>query len=138
MPVKFKIGFQIDAETLFSIVAKFIPLDNLTVEEVFERPHAGPAQPRLAAAPRLMSAKRQKNKRAPPGAGNSINLAEGTNGVIMRAFEDGEQHGYGELKRLVSAAGYSGSGIGSRIARLIEVGALTRTGVGAYAKGKTA
>jgi len=131
MPVKFKIGFQIDAETLFSIVAKFIPLDNLTVEEVFERPHAGPAQPRLAAAPRLM-----KNKRA-PRASNGINLAEGVNGVILRAFDDGEQHGYGELKRLVSAAGYSGSGIGSRIARLVEVGALTRTGVGAYAKGKT-
>jgi len=135
MPVKFKIGFQIDAETLFSIIAKFIPLDNLTVEEVFERPHGERAQPRLAATPRLMGAMKRTSER--PRASLRTSFAEGMNGVILGAFDDGEPHSYGELKRLISAAGYSGSGIGSRIARLVEVGALTRTGVGAYARGKT-
>jgi hypothetical protein len=138
MPVKFKIGFTLDAETLFGIIAKFIPLDNLSVEEVVERPQYAT---RAISAPERIEKQRaphtQKHKRAGRAPGTQLNLDEGVNGVIMGTFVDGGQHSYGELKRLVTKAGYAGSGIGSRIGRLVEVGALVRISGGKYVKGKT-
>jgi hypothetical protein len=34
MPVKFKLGFTIDAETLFGVISKFLPVEDLVVEEL--------------------------------------------------------------------------------------------------------
>jgi hypothetical protein len=113
MTVKFKIGFTIDAETLFSIVAKFLPLENLAIEEVVERPRT-PAPRTLATA-----ALPPRRKRARAGReGEGPNLAEGVNGIIVKHLSDGQPHRAIELKALLKAQGYADSGIGSRLDRL--------------------
>lgn len=126
MPVKFKIGFMIDAETLFSILAKFLPLENLSVEEVVERHHA--PTPRLPQVAKPQLAKRTMKRAARSRGG--LNLDEGVNGAIMRVLADGEPHRYAELKSAVNAAGYAGSGIGSRIERLHAHNAVERVSTG--------
>jgi hypothetical protein len=121
MTVKFKIGFQIDAETLFGIIAKFLPLENLSVEEVIDRPPMS-APRTLATAtlsprriPQLIKPKRARNKR-----GEGPNLEEGVNAVIVKLLSDGQPHRAVEAKALVAAQGYASSGIGSRLDRLRE------------------
>jgi hypothetical protein len=133
MPVKFKIGFQIDAETLFSIIAKFIPLDNLTVEEVFERPHAEHAQPRLAAAPRLIKAAKQKRKRA----SKSVDLNTGINRIILEALADGQPHPPIDLKNAIKAGGYSPHSLGSRMQTLLREGYVIKPDHGVYQIGRS-
>lgn len=124
MPVKFKIGFTIDAETLFSIVSKFLPLENLAVEEVIERPER-------PSAPRLPKDTVTPIKRRAKRAGSGVNI-KGVNGFIVAALNDGEPHRYAELKKVVTANGYAGSGIGSRIKRLQEHGVLVRVSPGLW------
>ena len=147
MSVKFKIGFEIDAETLFGIVAKFIPLDNLTVEEVIERPQHAPrlASPeRIAKSHHFMDGHKmvgvraaQKNKRAQAPAGFPVNLEDGVNGVIMGVLADGQPHRFKEFGKASAAKGYARTGMGSRLKQLLEYGVIVRTGVGEYVKGKT-
>jgi hypothetical protein len=124
MPVKFKIGFQIDAETLFSIVAKFLPLENLTVEEVIER---HPAEPRLPRIPAMAAARLARRKRA-----SRLNLDKGVNAVVMRLMADGEPHRFHELIQAIKAAGYAGTGLGTRLTRLMEHGFVVRPEPGEY------
>ena len=113
MTVKFKIGFTIDAETLFSIVAKFLPLEDLAIEEVIERPRT-PAPRTLATA---LPPQRIK-KRARSMRGEGPNLTEGVNGIIVKHLSDGQPHRAIELKALLKAQSYADSGIGSRLDRL--------------------
>lgn len=40
MSVKFKLGFTVSAETLFTLLSKMLPIDDLSVEEVVEPPRA--------------------------------------------------------------------------------------------------
>jgi hypothetical protein len=129
MPVKFKLGFMIDAETLFGILAKFLPLENLSVEEVVERHHA-PATPRLPKIAKPQLAKPRPKR----GRKRGLGLDEGVNGAIMRVLADGEPHRYAELKSAVNAAGYAGSGIGSRIERLHAHNAIERVSTGLWRK----
>jgi hypothetical protein len=125
MAVKFKIGFTIDAETLFGILSKFLPLENLAVEEVVERPERPPA-PILSKA--VVTPIKRRAKRSSPGA----NINEGVNGAIVGVLNDGEPHRYAELKKVVTANGYAGSGIGSRIKRLHENGVIVRVSPGLW------
>lgn len=133
MPVKFKIGFMIDAETLFGIVAKFLPLENLTVEEMVER-DAPPGQPRLPKIAAMVA--KAKPTRARPGIRKTINLDEGVNAVIMHMLADGEAHRFHELTQAMKAAGYSSTGLGSRLVRLLEHGFVIRLKPGEYRLGK--
>ena len=115
MTVKFKVGFTMSAETLFSIIAKFLPIEDLQVEEV----------------PELKTIKHEKiarlsepqAPRPPRPRGNRHNgpiLEGGANGVVMKLLSDGQPHRAGELKPLFEAAGYSPSGVGSRLDKLRE------------------
>lgn len=133
MPVKFNIGFQIDAETLFGIIAKFIPLDNLTVEEVIDRPHHAPA-PKLTHQPKL--APKPKHKQRAPRQGKGIDIHGGVNGLILKVLADGQQHRFGEIQQALSRDGYAQTGLGSKLKRLLEHGAVERVESGVYRKGK--
>lgn len=129
MTVKYRIGFQIDAETLFGLIAKFLPLDNLSVEEVVERHAPMPRQAKLA-PPK----KAAKQKRAPRRAGYALNIVDGVNGVIMAALADGEPHRFQALANLVAEAGYARTGIGSKLTRLLEHKFVIREGPGLWRK----
>ena len=130
MSVKFKIGFEVDAQTMFGIMAKFLPFDNLHVEEIVERPQ--PSMPKLTKLPKAMRAPMMN--RAPRGPPIPMNLDGGVNGYIMRALADGQPHPFTELKQIIGAAGYAPTGIGSKLTRLRELGFIVNVSTGRWRK----
>ena len=122
MTTKYKINCTIDGEMLWGIIGKFLPFEHLHVEEVVERPK--PETQALPKAVKLNGAKRtMKRARSSP---ERPNFTEGVNGVILAVLADGEPHRYFELQTTTHAAGYARSGIGSRLKRLQEMGAVVR------------
>jgi hypothetical protein len=112
MAVKFKIGFTIDAETLFGIMSKFLPLENLAVEEVVERPERPPASLPPRRIKHLPAKPKQRRRKG------EVSLHTGVNAIVMKLFSDGKPHRANELRSLVKAQNYSEAGIGSRLDRL--------------------
>lgn len=133
MTVKFKIGFQVDAETLFSLIAKFVPIEHLSVEEVFERP---PSAPKLTHQPKLMAPKLKGVKKHRRHATGPM-LDAGLNRIILDALADGEPHPPIHLKAaILKAGGYSTDSLSSRLASLIKQGHVIQPDYGLYQLGK--
>ena len=122
--VNFKIGFEVSGEVLFGLLAKFLPVDNLSVEEV--RPKAPPGTPHLKEIKKL--AKPQRAKRKSKG----LNLSDGVNGIVMRILEDGQPHRAVEMEGPVKAKNYSGNSVGSRLQNLREHGIVEQIGKGRW------
>jgi hypothetical protein len=125
MTVKFRIGFQIDAETLFGIIAKFLPLENMSVEEVVERPERPPpGLPKtVMAALTRTDIKRRRSSRGVDGGQLKV-LADHAraHGVV----------GFGDLGDALKAAGFAKAGVGSAIKRALDRGVLRRHENGGY------
>jgi hypothetical protein len=125
MPVKFKIGFTIDAETLFGLMAKFLPLEDLTVEEVVEHAERHAAPKRLA---HVSGADMPKIKRT--------RHTLGANGGQLKVLVDHARKygvvGYGGLGEALKAAGFARAGAGSAIKRALDKGILVRHENGGY------
>lgn len=137
--VKFKIGFTIDAKTLFGMLSQFLPVGDLSVEEVAPVPDTKLAERFIAIhTPKndtLVSKRtgktyyKSKRKRSIP---NKIDVTRGVNAIIMGGLADGKIHRQVLLRELAGKAGFSESGLGSRLQRLIEHGYIVRTSVGYY------
>ena len=121
--IKYRLAFTMPAETLFGLLAKLLPIEDLSVEEL------APTPARLAKVKPVALSPPSPQKRA-----RAINAKEGVNGAIMRVLADGKPHRYAELKLAVAAAGYAGSGIGSRLERLHAHQAIVRVGPGLWQK----
>jgi hypothetical protein len=125
MTVKFKIGFTIDGETLFGMIAKFLPVEDLQVEEVGPRvvPVATVATvatvARVARLVAPISPPRERRRGRVP-----MQLDQGANAIIIKALADGKPHSAGALKPLFRAAGYADSGVGSRLDKLKDAGVV--------------
>jgi len=118
MSVKFRIGLTIDGETLFGIIAKMLPVEDVSVEEVSPKPRL--AQRAIAIA------HRPKPKRQ-----GKVRLKAGINGIILTAMADGPKRAL-ELKPLVEAAGYSQNSVNSRLEELRKKGITERVGDGKW------
>jgi hypothetical protein len=116
MSVKFKIGFTMDAETLFGLMSKMLPVENLSVEEVFERPSE--PMPRLP-----------HKGRGFPGP----DLKKGVNGIIMIALAEGPKRAV-QIQPKVQAAGFSPNSVNSRLEALYRFGVIERVGDGTWRK----
>jgi hypothetical protein len=116
MPVKFKLGFTIDAETLFGIISKFLPVSDLSVEEVVE--HKSDAAIRFDQRFDLPKPKRAPQVRRKKGSGHELNVHAGANAVIMAMLSDGEQHAVSECFPAMKAAEFSTNGIHTKFQRL--------------------
>jgi hypothetical protein len=122
MAVKFKVGFTMSAETLFGIIAKFLPVEDLHVEEI---------APKVEKIARLEGPK-NRHLRAKRPTGYPVNLEAGVNGVILRFLADGQAHRFADLRAATAKAGYSPSGIGSKLDRLRELGHVERVAPGMW------
>jgi hypothetical protein len=122
--VKFKIGFTIPADTMFDLIAKLLPIEDFSVEEL---PIKTLAERAIAIAhrPKL---KRQTHKRASPGP----NLKNGINGIIMMALSDGGLKRAVELQPKVKAAGFSENSVNSRLEALRSHGVIEQIGDGRW------
>jgi hypothetical protein len=127
--VNFKIGFEVSGEVLFGLLAKFLPVDNLSVEEVRPKPSsAKPTLARLDVAQVKKLAKPQRAKRKSKG----LNLSDGINGIIMGILRDGQPHRATDLEDPLKAKGYSGNSVGSRLQTLREHSVVEQIGGGRW------
>jgi hypothetical protein len=124
--VKFKIGFVMDSESLFGLIGKFLPVEDLEVEEIVERP---PKLPLQAIARAVDHITKRAKTRASPGP----NLKKGINGIIMTALADGPKRA-NQLKPKVKAAGFSENSVNSRLEALRGYGVLEMVGDGTWRK----
>ena len=93
--VKFKIGFEIGAETLFGMLSKMLPIDNLHVEEIVEPPprfNLKAQVEKLGAdsllPPKFAPRKKPRAKRS----GRAVDLKAGINRIIVEVLSDGLPH----------------------------------------------
>jgi hypothetical protein len=122
MSVKFKIGFTISGETLFGIIAKFLPVENLQVEEI--EPHIAE---KLRPIEKIrLEAPKKRNRHT------GIDIAAGGNAVVMAVLADGQPHSYRELRRAIGEAGFASSGIGAKLARLKEAKVVLQPALGMW------
>ena len=86
--IKYRLGFTMSAETLFALMAKVLPIEDLNVEEIIERPPAvqKPARRLAQPQPQLVKPERKKRDRGGP------NMKAGANAIIMELFSDGKGH----------------------------------------------
>ena len=134
MSVKFKLGFTINAETLFMLMSKMLPIEDLSVEEVVER------QPQLNDGPRFDARfdlpkpvpKAKKVKRRSRRHYEGPNFKAGINGVIVTHLSDGMRHAAMELRKPLKAAGYSESSVSSRMEALRKHGVVENLGDGTW------
>jgi|SRR5580698_224731 hypothetical protein len=148
MTIKYKLGFTIDSETLFSIMSKFLPIQDLSVEEVVERPLEDRVNAKMKALGHALQAKQLKPVRKQPPhprarriSGYPVNLYGGVNNIIMSSLADGKPHTLVDSHANIVAAGYSKSGLYSRVQRLVKHGYIVRVRSGYYQltpKGKIA
>ena len=129
--VKFRLGFTISAETLFALMSKVLPIDDLSVEEIAPTPKHNIAQQvkRLGAdslmPPPAKQRKKQVNRRG-------LNLKEGINGVILAHMADGQSYRETDLRPLLKAAGFSENSVSSRLQALLDHGVVKRVGHGQW------
>jgi hypothetical protein len=123
MIVKYKIAFTVDSETLFGLMSKFLPVENLSVEELVER---RPVEA-IAHAVKRITTKRKKRPSIP------IRLDSGINGIIMTAISDKPARAI-EIRPKVIAAGFSGNSLTSRMQFLHDHGVIEPVGDGTWRK----
>ena len=131
MSVKFKLGFTVSAETLFTLMSKLLPIEDLSVEEVIERP-ATPLADRAIALHQKQFPAKPKQKRIVPRPGEGPNLKMGINGIIARHLSNGLGHNANELRKALKAGGYSMSSLSSRIEELRKAGIVENLGQGVW------
>jgi len=132
MTVKFKVGFTMSAETLFSIIAKFLPIEDLHVEEV---PELKTIKHEKIAS--LVEPKASRPPRPPGSRRNGPILEGGANAVVMKLLSDGKPHRAVELAPLFEAAGYAASGVGSRLEKLRDYSVIHQPELGLWQIGET-
>ena len=126
--VKFKVGFTIDAETLFTLAGKLLPIKDITIEELIERPD--PNMARIAKVEQLVARKlKRKYKREPR---RPMDLTTGINLIIMDALSDRLPHRAVEMKLALKAGGYSENSVGSRLQNLERHGVVEQIGDGTW------
>ena len=135
MSVKFKLGFTINAETLFMLMSKMLPIEDLSVEEVVERPATQPTLANNTYINQLTGKTDYKNKK-PKGKylrrHHGPNLKAGINGVITTHLSDGMGHPLNEFRKPLKAAGYSESSVSSRMEELRKRGVVENLGDGTW------
>jgi hypothetical protein len=133
MPVKFNVGFTISGETLFALIAKFLPVDDLHVEEV-------PPLAKLKVEKIAQLSGPKKRHKPPRPRGNRYSngpiLDGGCNAIVMQLLSDGLTHNARELKGLFEAAGYAPSGVGSRLDKLRDANVIHQPEYGLWQIGE--
>jgi hypothetical protein len=123
MSVKFRLGFTVDAQTMFSLMAKLLPIEDLHVEELIEAPHA-PA-PRIAKPQAQVRKPDTRARRGEPPTGGQRFA------ILQPAFAKGPLT-FKEMQDLLSQAGFAGTGLGSAVSAWTRYGFIERSGPGRY------
>jgi hypothetical protein len=130
--VKFKIGFTIDAETLFAYVSKLMPsLQNLNVEEIYDAPPVVEKSiPKIAqlVATRQIAKPIKKRK----NFDRTRFLTSGANKAVLDVLADKKPHNSDEIKAAMKAAGFADTGSGAKMSKLKGYGLVFQPEIGVW------
>lgn len=127
MTVKYRLNFVMSADTLFGLLARVLPIEELSVEEI------APTPVRTLRVERLPKPKpKPQPQRARRVSGYAANLEAGTNAAILKVLADGQTHRTREIKDAFLAAGYNPNGTGSSISRQQKWGLIETAGPGQW------
>jgi hypothetical protein len=126
--VKFRINFTIPSETLIGLIGKFLPIEDLSVEELVEKPKLA----ERAVAIHKLTHRPKRHKRASPGP----DLTRGINGIIMSELSTGPKRAF-DVQPKVTAAGFSPNSVNSRLEELRKFGVVEREGDGKWKRRET-
>lgn len=120
--MKFKVGFTIGSETLFAMIAKMLPIEDVSIEELApikaDRVITG-----IRAHPQI--ARKKKRDRGGP------RLNMGINAIIMAELKESPKRAV-EMQPKVTAAGFSANSVTSRLEALRDHGVVSRVGDGRW------
>lgn len=119
MTVKFQVGFTIDAETLFGLIAKFLPVENLAVEEVIER--------KPAPIPRIANAALKKQKPYPRTPRNRPATGGERFAGVRPLFGHGPVR-LSDIRQAFRDQGFSANGLSSAVTQWLKGGLIERVG----------
>jgi hypothetical protein len=122
MSVQFKVAFTISGETLFAMISKMLPIEDLSVEEIAPTPAERP----IAIAHKLKVHKRK----------GVVRLDMGINRIIMEAI-DKQPTSVLDLRPKVKAGGYSPHSVSSRLEQLRRKGYVSPMGDGRWKRNAT-
>lgn len=126
--MKFKIGFTIEGETLFRMLAQFLPIENLSVEEIAPPPLAPQAKLARQFIKHLDTLPSRKKRRPT----RPVSLTTGINKIIVDELSHGMARSANDIKPAVLKAGYSANSIASRLQALLEHGVVEHIGSNAW------
>jgi hypothetical protein len=127
MSVKFKIGFTIAGETLFALMSKMLPIENLSVEELAPASKTPLADRAIEHHRKKFLPRKHVNTRARPGP----SLTRGINMIIVGELEKGPKRAI-EMQPKLKAAGFSPNSVTSRLEALQGHGIVVRVGDGRW------
>lgn len=130
---KYKIGFVGEAEVLFAMMAKLLPIDHVTVEEVAP-PTPTPRPTRVLAQQlvRHLDAPKAKPKQYKREPSIPMDLTKGINRIILEALAHGMARPATDFKPLLKRGGFSANSVGSRLQKLEVKGVVERMGDGTW------
>lgn len=122
---KFRIAFTIQAETMFHLMSRLLPIDDLEVVEQAPQPQR--PVPKLAARVHTALTKPKKKRRS-----RGIDLEHGINSILVNHLSDGKPHRTQEMQPLTMTGGYSPNSVNSRLEELRKAGIVERVGNGTW------
>lgn len=125
MSVKFRLGFTVEAQTLFALMSKLLPIENLHVEELIER------EPKLAIAAHRTALPKRRGGTRGFGSRGGVKIDAGANLIVIEALSNGPRRA-AELKPLLKARGFSPSGVGSCLSKLRKAGVVEQPELGVW------
>jgi predicted DNA-binding protein YlxM (UPF0122 family) len=131
MSVKFQIGFTITSETLFAMMSKFLPIEDLSVQEILEQPKI--KQSAIAKLieenrPKMISDKKKRMARFKHESGRTLqSLVE-----EAMAKNPDKLYGWGELSEFAYSFGFHKSSINNAITRMILQKVIEKAKPGMY------
>jgi hypothetical protein len=116
MSIKFRVGFDIDSETLFGMIAKMLPIENLAVEEL--------APAKAEPVTRIPHLKMSLARRRRPNPGPD--LKAGINRIIVEMLANGKTLRAVDFEAQVERGGYTANSVSSRLDRLKAHGVVEK------------
>jgi hypothetical protein len=127
--MKFKLGFTVQAETLLMMMSKFLPIEDLHVEEILDTP----IKQQSVVAKLIEKAKIDKPK-DPRRVMFKHESGKSLKDFILEYISQTPKHlaTWNEMSKYSVTLGYNKSSINNAVARLEKEGKIHRTAPGKY------
>jgi hypothetical protein len=134
--VKFRIGFTIEAETLFGYISKLMPsLQDLNVEEIYDAPQM--AKPKMSVVAQKVAEHIKLEKPIQPRKKHRTPFKHPSGRTLKELVKEFMEKNKGDmtwadLGKHTESLGYEKSSINNAITRLTESGDIEKRGPGVY------